>query len=136
MFQNTDIKLLPELLRKNPNRIEIRSGETLFREGDPGDVMYVLVEGAAAVTIGGVLFEELSQGSFVGEMSVLDGSPRFGTVTAHTDCKFSIVNKEHFRFLVREIPDFSLEVMRTLVKRLKQCDLRVVYATADHHKPS
>ncbi len=129
MFQLTT-KLLPELFRKNPKRIEIRSGEKLFREGDPGDVMYVLLEGAAAVTIGGVLFEELSPGSFVGEMSLVDGSPRFGTVTAHTPCRFAIVNREHFRFLVKEVPDFSLEVMRILVKRLKQCDLRVVHAAS------
>ncbi len=129
MFQHTT-KLLPELFRKNPTRIEIRSGEKLFCEGDPGDVMYVLLEGAAAVTIGGVLFEELSPGSFVGEMSLVDGSPRFGTVTAHTPCRFAIVNREHFRFLVKEVPDFSLEVMRILVKRLKQCDLRVVHAAS------
>jgi CRP-like cAMP-binding protein len=135
MFQQTDPKFLQELFRNNPKRIEITSGETLFREGDTGDVMYVLLEGAAAVTIGGVLFEELSPGSIVGEMSVVDGSPRFGTVTAHTPCNFAVVNREHFRFLVQEVPDFSLEIMRILIKRLKQCDLRVIHATtAGQHK--
>lgn len=134
MFQDSNAKLLQELFRKNPKRVEIESGETLFREGDPGDVMYVLLEGAAAVTIGGVLFEELSPGSCVGEMSVVDGSPRFGTVTAHTPCKFAVVNREHFRFLVQEVPDFSLEIMRILIKRLKQCNLHVVHAASATRK--
>lgn len=134
MFQDSNAKLLQELFRKNPKRVETKSGETLFREGDPGDVMYVLLEGAAAVTIGGVLFEELSPGSFVGEMSVVDSSPRFGTVTAHIPCTFAVVNREHFRFLVKEVPDFSLEVMRILIKRLKQCNLRVVHAASATRK--
>ncbi len=132
MFRNSDTRLLLNMFKDEPDYIEIREGETLFRKGESGDVMYVLLEGAASVTIDGVLFEELSKGACVGEMSLIDDSPRFGTVTARTDCKFAVLKKEHFLFLIEKMPGFALEVMRILVQRLKRCDMRVVHA-ASHH---
>jgi len=119
------------MFKDEPDCIDVRSGETLFCEGDQGDVMYVLLEGAASVTIDGVLFEELPKGACVGEMSLIDDSPRFGTVTARTDCKFAALKKEHFLFLIENMHGFALEVMRILVQRLKKCDMRVVHSS--HH---
>ena len=119
---------LLELFKDDPNYFEVKSGKALYREDDPADVMYVLVEGMADLSKDGFLFEELSPGKIVGEMSVIDGSPHFGTVTAKTDCKFVLVDKKHFNFLVDETPGFAVEVMRVLVQRLKNCDLRFLQA--------
>ncbi|MDD4927965.1 MAG: cyclic nucleotide-binding domain-containing protein [Gallionella sp.] len=121
-----------DLFRHDPQFVEINAGETLFKEGDAGDTMYVLIAGEAEITISGILFEKCTQGSFVGEMAVIDGSPRYATVTAATDCKFVIVGKKHFRFLVDETPGFAIEVMRVMAARLKQCGLRVIQANAQH----
>jgi CRP-like cAMP-binding protein len=63
-------------------------------------------------------------------MAVVDGSPRYGTVTATTDCKFVVIDKKRFHYLIDETPGFALEVIRIVAKRLKECDLRVVTATA------
>lgn len=48
--------LLFELFQHDPEFVEIREGDTLFQEGDPADVMYVLIEGEAEVSIGGGIF--------------------------------------------------------------------------------
>lgn len=88
---------------------------------------HVLIEDKADINIDGVLFEELSPGAIIGEMSIIDGSPHFGTVTAKTDCKFVRVDKKHFNFLITETPGFALEV-RVLAQRLKKCDLRILQA--------
>ncbi len=119
-----------DLFRHDPKFIEIESGETLFREGDLGDTMYVLIEGQAEITIGGMLFEECRSGTFVGEMAVIDGSPRYATVTARTNCKFSVVDNKRFHFLVDETPRFAIDVMRVMAQRLKNCDQRLIQAAS------
>jgi len=118
--------LFYDLFRHSPDFKTINSGETLLREGEPGDVMYVLIEGMARITNRGVLLDQIGQGDFVGELSVIDGSDRIATVTAMTDCKFVIVDKKRFHFLVEETPNFAIEVMRVLADRLRKCDLRFV----------
>lgn len=126
--------LFYDLFRLDPEFINIKAEEVLFREGDHGDEMYVLIAGKAEVSIGGVLIGEYVPGDFVGEMAVVDGSPRYGTVTARTDCKFVVVNKARFHFLIDDTPGFALEVIRIMAKRLKECDLRVVNASAASQK--
>jgi CRP/FNR family cyclic AMP-dependent transcriptional regulator len=76
------------------------------------------------------LFEECRSGTFVGEMAVIDGSPRYATVTARTNCKFSVVDNKRFHFLVDETPRFAIDVMRVMAQRLKNCDQRLIRASA------
>ncbi len=118
--------LFYDLFRHDPDFIKIKAGNNLFNEGDSGDQMYVLITGKAAVSIKGVLINHCSAGDFVGEMAVVDGSPRYGTITAITDCKFVVICKERFHFLIDESPGFALEIIRIMARRLKECDLRVV----------
>ena len=115
-----------DLFRHDPEFIEIKSGDHLFKEGDAGDAMYVLIEGEAEITIKGLLFEDCEPGTFMGEMAVIDGSVRYATVTALTDCKFATINKNRFQFLVDESPRFALDVMRVMAGRLKKCGQRVL----------
>jgi CRP-like cAMP-binding protein len=113
-----------DLFRHDPEFIEIQAGEILFSEGDFGEAMFVLIEGTAEISIGGIFLEECTQGTFVGEMAVVDGSPRHATVTAISDCKFVVVDKTRFHFLIDETPGFAIEVIRILANRLKECDSR------------
>ena len=126
--------LFYDLFRLDPEFIEINAGEDLFREGDSGNEMYVLIVGTAEVYIGGVLIGTCSQGDIVGEMAVVDGSPRYGTVSSVTKCKFVVIDKKRFLFLIDETPGFALEVIRIIAKRLKACDLRVVTAVTSSQK--
>jgi CRP/FNR family cyclic AMP-dependent transcriptional regulator len=109
-----------DMFRHDPEFTEINSGEILFSEGDTSRVMYVLINGEAEISMNGVLFEKCTQGSCVGEMALIDGSPRCATVTAHTNCKFAIIDKKRFKFLVDESPGFAIEVMRVMAQRLKK----------------
>jgi CRP-like cAMP-binding protein len=116
--------LLFELFQHDPEFVEIKEGDTLFQEGDPADVMYVLVEGKVEVSIGGVFFGECSKGDILGEMGVIDASPRHATITARTYCKFVILDKRRFQFLVDETPGFAIEIIRIMAHRLRDCDMR------------
>ncbi len=115
-----------DLFRHDPEIISLNSGEVLFHKGDVGETMYVLIEGKAEISIDGVFFELIESGSFVGEMAVIDGSPRYATVAAQTNCKFVVVNKQRFQFLIDETPGFAIEVMKVMSSRLKRADQRVI----------
>jgi CRP-like cAMP-binding protein len=121
-----------DLFRHDPEFITLNSGEVLFRKGEVGDSMFVMIEGKAEISIDGIFFEQMESGSFVGEMAVIDGSPRFATVTAQSKCKFVIVNKQRFQFLIDETPGFAIEVMKVMSSRLKRADQRVIASLSAH----
>ena len=122
------------LFRHSPEFLEIKSGEVLLKEGDVGEEMYVLIEGTAKIEYRGMFFAEIGPGDFVGELAVIDGSPRLATTTAVTDCRFVAINRARFEFLVAETPNFALEVMRVLAQRLRRTDelrLELIYGQPD-----
>lgn len=133
--QFTDMHLAPrqeeasmiffELFSNAPEIITIPAGQPLFREGEHGSTMHVLIRGAAEITIGSHLMEALLPGHIVGEMSVVSPGPRSATVTATEDCEFVAINEHRFNELVRQAPDFALKVMRTLTERLRRTDASV-----------
>lgn len=110
------------LFRNDPRMVAVGEGATLFAEGDPADLMYVLVRGTAKVLVGKVEVDRLQPGAIVGEMALIDHEPRSATVIATSDCEFACVDDKRFRFLVSETPGFALEVMRTLAHRLRDTD--------------
>src|SRR5207237_197259 len=64
--------------------VEVPTGTSLTRAGQPGDEFFVLVDGTAAVEKPGKKKQFLRPGAFFGEMSLLDGGPRSVTVRAAT----------------------------------------------------
>ena len=66
------------------SRVGFAPGQTIIKEGDDSHAVYVIREGAAKVTVGGVEQGTLSPGSYFGEIAVIDGGPRSATVTAGT----------------------------------------------------
>lgn len=119
-----------DLFRRDPEFIKVRAGELLFREGDFGDVMYVLITGEAEIVMSGLPIEVCRSGDIVGEMAVVDGSARSATVVAHTDCEFAVIDKKRFEFLVDEAPWFAINVMRVMANRLKHCNRMLIEATS------
>lgn len=116
-----------DLVRNYPDfpKIALKSGERLFREGDAGDAMYVLLAGEAGVSVGGLSVEVCKAGDILGEVALIDDSPRSATVTASTDCELAVVDKQRFHFLAENRAGFAIEVMRTMARRLKQADYRL-----------
>jgi CRP/FNR family transcriptional regulator, cyclic AMP receptor protein len=70
-----------ELFRRDDDPVRLAPGQTLFREGDTGDSMYVLLEGSADVFVGEILVESATPG-LLGEMALVDSSPRTAMVVA------------------------------------------------------
>ncbi|MEO7664991.1 MAG: cyclic nucleotide-binding domain-containing protein [Candidatus Limnocylindrales bacterium] len=70
------------------HEISVPAGTVLIREGDPATSFYVIVEGSVRVERDGRAIRSLSEGGFVGEIGVVEGSLRTATVTCATACEF------------------------------------------------
>ena len=114
--------ILYNLFRHSQDFVQIKSGDALMREGDNGDEMYVLIDGEATIEYRGMHFADIGPGDFVGELAVIDHSPRLASVIARTNCKFVPVSRKRFEFLVAETPHFAHEIMRVLAQRLRRTD--------------
>jgi len=109
-----------DLFRNETDTMHFAPGETIFREGEPGEVMYVVLEGEVEARVRGQLVETVGPGGIVGEMALIDHAPRVATVTAKTDTKLAPIGEKRFLFMVEQTPNFSLQIMRLVVDRVRR----------------
>jgi CRP-like cAMP-binding protein len=100
---------VPLLRSIDPNRLaalgselRVSKGGVIVREGDQGDAFYMLIDGAAEVTIGGRLIRRLEPGDSFGEIALLYAVPRTATVTAAEDIRVWRLGREQFLATVSE----------------------------------
>jgi CRP-like cAMP-binding protein len=96
------------------------AGAEIMRAGEAGKEMFYLHRGLAVVVAGGRELEQLKEGAIFGEMAMIDHAPRSASVVAKTDCEAVPVDERLFLLLVHQTPFFALDVMRTLVGRLRK----------------
>ena len=96
------------------------AGTEIMHEGEPRNYMFYLHKGSAMVTTKGHEVEEVGEGGIFGEMSMIDYGPRSASVIAKTDCEAVPIDEKLFLLLVRQTPFFAIDVMRTLVRRLRK----------------
>ena len=94
-------------------------GDELVRQGTPGEEFVIVVSGRARVDRDGETLRELGPGDFLGEISLVDGSPRTATVTALDPIHALTVPREGFLELIGRIPVFRLEVLSALTERIR-----------------
>lgn len=110
----------PLNLFKHADNLErFAAGATIFRKGDPGDYMYVLIEGEVDVLADGKYIRTLRPGDIFGEMSLIDAAPRSADTVAKTDCVLAPVDERRFLFLVHETPMFALHMLEVMARRLR-----------------
>jgi CRP-like cAMP-binding protein len=100
-----------------------QAGQKIFREGDPGDLMYVVRDGQVDLHVKGQLVDTL--GGVLGEMALIEHAPRSATATAKTDCTLVPIPEKRFTFMVQQTPHFALQIMRVMAERLRRMDARL-----------
>lgn len=121
---------LLELFRHETDLQAVPAGRDVFRAGEPGNVMYVLISGTADVTIGNVVVERAEPGALLGEMALVEDAPRTATVTAVSDCRLVPIDVKRFHFLVQQTPFFATHVMKIMAERLRKMDMLLLEAQA------
>jgi CRP-like cAMP-binding protein len=107
------------LMFAETNPLRFADGEVVFNEGDEADRMYIVRDGEIELRRGGQPIEVLGPGSIVGEMALIDPAPRSATMVAHGECRLVAVDEATFHQLVQKVPGFALEVLRVVVRRLR-----------------
>ena len=102
-------------------------GETLFHEGDPGSIMYVVVSGTIRISkrVGGEdkTLALIQDGEFFGEMAILNNKPRTATATVlRGPAKCVVVDAKTFEVMVTKSTEIAVRLIRRLAQRLDTAD--------------
>jgi CRP/FNR family transcriptional regulator, cyclic AMP receptor protein len=95
------------------------AGEVIFSEGQPGDVMYIVLEGQVAIEQGQRLLALVGPDEVLGELALIDHGPHSASAVARSACILAPITEQHFLFMVQQTPLFALQVMRVLAERLR-----------------
>lgn len=115
---------LPEIFASPANVRSVLQGTAIFNAGDESGEMYVVQSGQVDIIINGITVETVGPEGFFGEISLIEDSVRAADAIARTDCKLLPVNRHHFLFMVDEMPQFALHVMKGMADRLRRADKR------------
>lgn len=112
-------------LRAGMVEVGLERGEVLFTEGQPGDRLYVIVEGKVKLgaTSGDgreTLLAILGPGEMFGELSLFDPGPRTATATALTDVSLIGLGNTDLRPWLTGRPEVALSLLRALARRLRR----------------
>lgn len=132
-MRNKDPKI--ELLRRVPSlrghadrqlaqlaplvdEVEFGAGHVLVKEGSSGREAFLVVEGEAEVRLRGNVISRVGPGEFIGEMALLDHSPRSATVTAVTPMRVLVMDPSSFTALLNQ-PAIGRRLAADLAQRLR-----------------
>jgi len=110
------------MFRNDDRATTLEAGTVVFSEGDPGDCLYVIVEGEVDVSVNDHHVWRLKAGEVFGEMALIEARPRSARAVAHTTCRLVAIDERRFLFLVSQTPYFALGLLRLLASRLRAMD--------------
>ena len=134
---NEQLAKVAALAREVPTRY----GTVFFREGEPGDAFYALLEGQVRISkqiigVGEEALAILEAGACFGEMALIDEFPRSADARAHSDCTVAVITKADLAHLMETDRDLSHAILvrfvRTLTERLRETNdkIKVFFALA------
>ena len=114
-----------ESLAKELEYVEVRKGDVLFTEGEPGDSLYIVMSGKIKVGRRASdgrqnLIAVMGPSDMVGELSLFDPGPRTATATAVTDSRVARLRKSALRPWLSNRPEIAEQLLRVLARRLRR----------------
>jgi CRP/FNR family transcriptional regulator, cyclic AMP receptor protein len=111
------------------------AAETIIREGDVGDFMLLIVQGEVDILKQGIHghFQRMTRvgaGATIGEMSMIDGEPRFATCVTTEPTSFAVLSREQMANIMREEPRLGAKILVKIVAllsvRLRQTSAKLM----------
>ncbi len=107
--------------------VEIAAGQVLMKEGDPGGSLYLVLDGEFEFTKRSgnqeVVLAVRGAGEVIGEMSLLDQSPRSATARATRDSRLLMIKHDAFQELLSKSPSATLAILQTVTSRLRNTEV-------------
>jgi HEAT repeat protein len=119
------LEVINQLMRESHYLV----GEAVVREGDEGDDLYVLLEGAVDCfknhgTKEEIFLSTLTTGMYFGEIAIFDSAPRSATVVVTNDARLLSLDGERFKQLIVQTPEIAFEIFRVLTARIRAAEER------------
>jgi signal transduction histidine kinase len=116
-------------LRQIARERKFSAGQEIFREGEPGDGLYIVTEGLVEISARITQDQErvltlVGPGELFGEMAVLELKPRSATAKAARDSVVSFIPRDELLAMVQRSPVLALELLREISQRLREFDQR------------
>ncbi len=123
LFRNLDESERVQILIIGQVR-SAKAGEVLFREGDPGDGLYVVMKGSVRISKQGATGEEalavLEPPSFFGEMALIDSAARAADAIANEDSDLFFIPLQELRSVIDAYHKLALKILYALCEVLAQ----------------
>jgi CRP/FNR family cyclic AMP-dependent transcriptional regulator len=109
---------------------EVKSGETIFTKGEPGQSMFAVCSGTVKISVPSsegkdAVFNFINQGGIFGEIALLDGHPRTADAIAATRCQLMRIDRRDFLPLLRSHPELAAKIIEVLCTRLRHTSEQV-----------
>jgi CRP-like cAMP-binding protein len=111
-----------DLIARHADEVSVEPGTVLAREGSLAYECFVILEGAAQVTMKGNPIATMEAGDIVGEMSLIDQKRRSASVTAQTPMTLLVIQSQSFSTLLDDVPALQRKVLVALCERLRAAD--------------
>lgn len=109
------------IFQKEGQQLELAAGDVIFEIGQPGNMMYGVIEGSVDLVVKGKVVETILTGDVFGEGVLVHPSKvRASTAIAQTACKLACLDEKRFLFAVQNTPMFAVEIMRSFSERLRR----------------
>ncbi len=107
--------------------VQYKRGDTVFQKTDPSTDLYIVNDGKLKAVLideegDEIVLAQFEKGAFFGELSLLDGKGRSATIVAEKDSELSFLKQDLFLDLLLKDPRIAVELMATLVGRLRKAD--------------
>ncbi|MEI7846122.1 MAG: DUF1003 domain-containing protein [Chloroflexota bacterium] len=126
LFSEMDEQETAEI-RSIMDEMKFKPGQTIVREGEVGDLFYIITEGEVQVTIrnedgADIVLHDLGPGGFFGELSMLTNEPRSARVLAISGVTVLALDRDEFFTFLQKRPSAAIDVLIELGGRLHDMD--------------
>jgi CRP/FNR family cyclic AMP-dependent transcriptional regulator len=95
------------------------AGSVIFKEGEPGNCLYVIQSGVVEMLIHDKVVDVCGANEAVGFLSVIDGAPRTATARVKDAAEVSVIDQRKFRFMLDEVPNFASYIIDAMSHRIR-----------------
>jgi ATP/ADP translocase len=100
-------------------------GDTVIKEGDTGETMYLIIKGEVSVIKGQggdheIELDRISEGDYFGEMALFEDVLRSATIRTEQESRLLVLHKQEFKEIVREYPQIALTICKVLSGRIRK----------------
>lgn len=106
---------------------QMKKGDVLLHQGDPGDYLIILLDGTIRVSMVAsngreIILDYLEPGSVIGEIALLDGGERTASVTALGEGQYLKLGAPAFRGILERHPSVAWRLLREMARRLRNAN--------------